>query len=722
MAPPIQRKATVSSPEDAYEREADEVAEEVLRMPDSALSGSTPTATHPRMAAAPGADPAPQPLMAASRTAERGGSPLPTDVRGFFEDRFGHDFSRVRVHSGAAASASSSALGAEAYTLGPNIVFNDGRFAPGSASGQRLIAHELTHVIQQGAVSPRSSAAPTLPGGSVTSIGAPTIQYAQAKRSLLLSAMDRLHALHLLTNADYLKEWQDLTARTDDMVDTTAYPRTEASLRTPSNSIEKEVARDFLFLPLSDNVGKGMPNQKADVLALQVRLHALHFLTDAEFTSEQAAVNAVTGPLQPTDFEQTLQALGALKHQLATGGLGWQPIHTGTWVPDPANPSANTFKADELRFGVDKFAALTFQVTLGLDSSLPGDGGADKKAWVKNRPLDVSVFVPPQVALDTSGSLSKVHVFYSANETTGDSGMNAALIHGMRGAAETSQWIVIGLPGLDGNVANPGGGLTHVDGWVVITPDQITDLLKRVGRPDYGTLRLSSHSRGAQGLRETLERKLFAGKSIEKITVFDEATAFDPKGKKGDIGPYVAGSGANAPPPAVDYFQVVAGHLDGANSVLPAPPPGTTWEDCMRAIGYSRLIQDADGTIGKLRFRDKVVPLLTLPPRGQISSKNVFDICKGSNVKVIMAMSQAAIQWQKLEETVWILLQAEKVKRREARLSDLTLAPDLVNSKMWESPKAYIDLHNLHRMNGIQSPTIDAHHFFVAEFAHELFR
>jgi hypothetical protein len=63
--------------------------------------------------------------------------------------RFGHDFSRVRVHSGGAAEQSAREVNAHAYTVGHDIVFGAGRFSPGTHEGQRLIAHELTHVVQQ---------------------------------------------------------------------------------------------------------------------------------------------------------------------------------------------------------------------------------------------------------------------------------------------------------------------------------------------------------------------------------------------------------------------------------------------------------------------------------------------------------------------------------------------------------------------------------------------
>jgi len=77
------------------------------------------------------------------------GQPLDTSSRGYFEPRFGHDFSGVRVHSDAGAAQSARDINARAYTVGNNIVFGAGRFAPGAAAGRQLLAHELAHTIQQ---------------------------------------------------------------------------------------------------------------------------------------------------------------------------------------------------------------------------------------------------------------------------------------------------------------------------------------------------------------------------------------------------------------------------------------------------------------------------------------------------------------------------------------------------------------------------------------------
>jgi hypothetical protein len=77
------------------------------------------------------------------------GQALDTPTREFMEPRFGHDFSRVRVHTDAKAAESARAVKALAYTVGSNIVFRTNHYAPETSAGQHLLAHELAHVVQQ---------------------------------------------------------------------------------------------------------------------------------------------------------------------------------------------------------------------------------------------------------------------------------------------------------------------------------------------------------------------------------------------------------------------------------------------------------------------------------------------------------------------------------------------------------------------------------------------
>src|SRR5437868_3213011 len=77
------------------------------------------------------------------------GRPLDTDTRSFMENRFGHDFSAVRIHNDAQAAESARALNAHAYTVGQDVVFGAGQYAPDSSRGRHLLAHELAHTVQQ---------------------------------------------------------------------------------------------------------------------------------------------------------------------------------------------------------------------------------------------------------------------------------------------------------------------------------------------------------------------------------------------------------------------------------------------------------------------------------------------------------------------------------------------------------------------------------------------
>jgi hypothetical protein len=139
-AAPMQAQPVIGSRSDALEREADAVA-------DQALRDRTPAQAQ----ADPGAG--------VADAAAPGGAPLPQPVRDDFELRFGHGFGKVRVHADGAAAAAARAVQARAFAFGSDIVFGANEYAPATAQGRRLLAHELAHVVQQGA----SDAGPAVP-------------------------------------------------------------------------------------------------------------------------------------------------------------------------------------------------------------------------------------------------------------------------------------------------------------------------------------------------------------------------------------------------------------------------------------------------------------------------------------------------------------------------------------------------------------------------------
>src|ERR1700716_475664 len=107
-----------------------------------------------------------------------GGSPLDKDTRGFMESRLGADFSDVRVHTDATASESARSVQAHAYTVGSDVVFQSGKYAPESDSGKRMLAHELTHVVQQ-----RSGPVAGTPAPGGIQISNPSDRFEQAAES-----------------------------------------------------------------------------------------------------------------------------------------------------------------------------------------------------------------------------------------------------------------------------------------------------------------------------------------------------------------------------------------------------------------------------------------------------------------------------------------------------------------------------------------------------------
>ena len=166
----VQRSSqlSISQPDDACELEADRVADQVMRMPHSTQdmgmqsSSVSPPQISRQCAAceqeeeitrkadsAENLDKNDGAIAQVNRAVTSGGQPLDQPTRHFMESRFGHDFSQVKIHTHSQAADSAQTINARAYTLGQDVVFNTGEYTPGTESGKHLLAHELTHVVQQ---------------------------------------------------------------------------------------------------------------------------------------------------------------------------------------------------------------------------------------------------------------------------------------------------------------------------------------------------------------------------------------------------------------------------------------------------------------------------------------------------------------------------------------------------------------------------------------------
>jgi len=158
----VQPKLKVSTPGDAYEREADAMAEHVMRKNENSgiiarslqqqgnfeKSKRNNTTIRRKLSDDGGVTVAPD--MASRLTTDReNGMPLSDDTRSFMEHAFSRDFSRVRIHTDQQAASMSRDIHAKAFTYGEDIYFNQGQFSPETPEGKNLLAHELTHVVQQ---------------------------------------------------------------------------------------------------------------------------------------------------------------------------------------------------------------------------------------------------------------------------------------------------------------------------------------------------------------------------------------------------------------------------------------------------------------------------------------------------------------------------------------------------------------------------------------------
>lgn len=202
----IQRKPIVGAVDDPFERQADRVAEQLMWMPVPVIqpklttSGCPPCKEEEPVQLRPlmitplvQRQPVEEEVLQTKKTHHQvseveldiealiselkgSGQPLPKSVRAFFEPRFGYDFSQVMVHADAQAAELARAVKAKAFTMGRNIVFGAGRYSPGTFSGKKLLAHELTHMVQQKATGNKLQSSPEV-GVSEEELG--VVKYTQ---------------------------------------------------------------------------------------------------------------------------------------------------------------------------------------------------------------------------------------------------------------------------------------------------------------------------------------------------------------------------------------------------------------------------------------------------------------------------------------------------------------------------------------------------------------
>jgi hypothetical protein len=358
-----------------------------------------------------------------------------------------------------------------------------------------------------------------------------------------------------------------------------------------------------------------------------------------------------------------------------TTPVSWTPVRA-----DEVDPSS----------GLDSLGYSTYEVQIKSHTGLKGVESDDD--------IFVSVFVPDRANWDQP----KVHVFFGPGNgvekadglTPANAGSNAVMVHGLRGSATKSDWILIGVPGRSWT-SDDGKTSAEGNGFYTISDAAINQCLATAGvmgaRDTYATtptaLRYSAHSRGYRGLRETIKRKLVS-LVPERVVIFDAAyTSLDD-----------ALRAAAIPGPAQVAYRVTVFKDQRWDPNRTDAKKGTkgTWVDVdakltaagatnidlnadqMRAIGYSRLL--ADAPLCKPATPRFPGAILTLPARTTFTTH----------------MSPPAGM---------------------TRLGGFAPTPSAAGLA---AMKAFIDKNNITRFDEAMPEEIDAHHFFVAEVAHEV--
>jgi hypothetical protein len=204
----IQAKLAINQPEDEFEQEADRVSEQVMRMSGPQLQRACscggmcpkcqtkqPDQDHERLQtkqieSSVLVQTSVPPIV--HEVLRSHGQPLDPATRAFMEPRFGHDFSNVRLHADNQAAEAANAMGARAFTVGQAIVFAAGEYASGAVEGKRLLAHEMTHVVQQSQFISR--------GHGLTSVG--NVRSHNATAPPVATAADLFATASLSSSAD----------------------------------------------------------------------------------------------------------------------------------------------------------------------------------------------------------------------------------------------------------------------------------------------------------------------------------------------------------------------------------------------------------------------------------------------------------------------------------------------------------------------------------------
>ena len=390
---PVQAKLKIGPANDAYEQEADHVASLVVQRlsPSShaplagkssatedppASSGVTPVSGAVAQCSGEAETAGPE-TESAIQQARGGGSALPVSVRESMETAFGTDFTSVRVHTDARADSLNQSLSARAFTTGRDIFFGSGEYGPETRQGQELLAHELTHVVQQTGAAQRALSPTVQQHGESDSLRLGRNNGgkggAKGKKVPAQTPQERAKAMAELASSD-AKTAKDEAAPARDLalLKETSAATAEESLETLKKA-QTKIDTAAANVQIARTIDAGMANAWGSV-AVQAKQWADSAVVGVGKAAgvKRTATTSATEVVKPlstmsTKARQTADALSRLNTQLTEGRQGLRDVVTAQSASDVEEARK---KSEEKATNANKNRAVLNAITLNLTEQL----------------------------------------------------------------------------------------------------------------------------------------------------------------------------------------------------------------------------------------------------------------------------------------------------------------------------------------------------------------
>ncbi len=239
-----------------------------------------------------------------SRVLASPGQPLEGETRALMEPRFAHDFSGVRVHTDGQAAESARAVDAQAYTVGRHLVFSAGHYAPATAAGRALLAHELTHVVQQGSTSPAPDA--------IHVLGAQDDPLESEARQVAASIFQPVTTSGITGRNGLLVQRQPASSRGAGLPRLQLLPALNLPVATVDLEASESITRESLKLvSVAESFKSTQSSQQGATVEISAYLSASSRMNSAKESEERARLSG-----RMSEIRRVLQALGVPREQI----------------------------------------------------------------------------------------------------------------------------------------------------------------------------------------------------------------------------------------------------------------------------------------------------------------------------------------------------------------------------------------------------------------------